>query len=63
MTSSPYTKIPSRVSASGAPADRIAQIVNAKIGKHKADPIGANFLSGNFCPSGSSVDKLLHASR
>jgi hypothetical protein len=62
ITSSPYTRILSRVSASGALAVRIAQIVSAMIGKHNADPMGANFLSVNFSPLGNTVETLLAAS-
>jgi hypothetical protein len=63
ITSSPYTRILSRVSASGALAVSNAQIVSAIMGKHNADPIGANFLRISFSPLGNTVETLLDASR
>jgi hypothetical protein len=63
MTSSPYTKILSRVFLSGAAADNKAQIVNAITGKQSADPIGANFLSANLSPLGNVVDNDLQLSK
>jgi len=63
MTSSPYTKILSRVSSSGALAVKSAQIVSAIMGKHNADPIGANFLRIIFSPLGNTVETLLAASK
>jgi hypothetical protein len=60
ITSSPYTCIwvgsnsffPSH-SVVTATAWTILQIVNAMIGKHKADPMGANFWRSNIEPSGN----------